>query len=194
MDPIQSQFEGNPIGAGPEGQPQKPTPDHGKLPSRTLIVVLLVAILGLAGVLGLFKVLAAEQIPDLTESALSEAEARWERAGPLNYNLDLEIGGTQPGKVHVEVRGGQVTAMARDSRSPPERTWYVWSVPGQFETLERELELAEDPVHEMHAGADTRLRLRCEFDSQYGYPKVYHRFVYGGGPEVSWHVTKFESL
>jgi hypothetical protein len=61
-----------------------------------------------------------------------------------------------------------------------------------FETLERELELAEDPVHEMQVSAGTQLRLRCEFDSQLGYPRRYHRIVTPGGPEVFWEVMQFE--
>jgi hypothetical protein len=82
--------------------------------------------------------------------------------------------------------------MTRDGRTPPERTWNVWSVPGLFDTLERELELAEDPVHEMNAAPGTQLRLHCDFDPEFGYPRQYQRFTSGGGPEVFWRVTSFQ--
>jgi hypothetical protein len=107
--------------------------------------------------------------------------------------VDLEIGGAQPGSVHVEVRNGEVVAMQRDGVTPVQRrVWDVWAVPGQFETLERELQLAVDPAGQMGASADTRLSIQCEFDPQFGYPRQYHRFVYGGGPEVYWRTPKFE--
>jgi hypothetical protein len=105
--------------------------------------------------------------------------------------MDLEIRGAQPGIVHIEVRNGIATAMTRDGRVPPQRTWDVWSVAGQFDMLERELELAEDPEHEMQAARGTQLTLRCEFDAKLGYPRRYHRYVSGGGPEVYWRVTRF---
>ena len=61
--------------------------------------------------------------------------------------------------------------MQRNGVTPDEpRVWDVWTVPGQFETLERELQLAADPVHEMGASAGTQLTLQCEFDGHYGFP------------------------
>jgi hypothetical protein len=155
-----------------------------------IAAVLLGLVLGAALALQLF---VAERLPALTTQRLDAAEKLWEESGPGGYNLDLEIRGAQPGVVHVEVRGGVVTAMQRDGLAPSQRrTWEVWAVPGMFETIERELELAADPQHEMDVGAGTRVNLRCEFDAQYGYPSRFHRTVYGGGPEVYWRVTNFQ--
>jgi hypothetical protein len=154
----------------------------------------LFTVLGLACVLVALRVFVAQHIPDLTESRLGDAEELWERAGPASYDMDLEIRGARPGVVHIEVRNDEATTMTRDGRTPPERTWNVWTVPGLFETLERELELAEDPVHEMNATAGTRLQLRCDFDRTFGYPRQYHRSVSGGGPEVFWRVTSFKPV
>jgi hypothetical protein len=159
---------------------------------RVLVVGLLVAILGLASVLVLLRVFVGQRIPELTEDRLAAAEEIWEHNDPASYDMEIEIRGARPGQVHIEVTGGKATAMTRDGRSPPPRTWNVWSVPGMFETLERELELALDPIHEMQAAAGTQLKLRCEFDPQFGFPRRYHRFVTGGGPEVFWEVTRFE--
>lgn len=136
----------------------------------------------------------ARRIPELTESTLAAAVQTWAERGPASYDLDLVLGGARPGTVHVEVRDGKVTAMERDGVTPKQqRTWAVWSVPGQFETIERELELAADPQHEMQVDSGTQVRLRCEFDPEYGYPRVYHRMITGGGPEVYWRVTSFDS-
>lgn len=148
---------------------------------------------GLACVSVFLEYFVAHRLPPLTEATLDAAEKRWSQAGPPSYDLDLEIRGAEPGPVHLEVRNGEVVAMQRNGITPDQRrVWDVWAVPGQFETLEREMQLAADPVHQMDASADTRLSLQCEFDAQYGYPRQYHRLVYGGGPEVYWRTMKFE--
>jgi hypothetical protein len=165
----------------------------GKDARRVFVAGLLIAVLGLVSVLVVLRVFVAQRIPELTEASLTEAEDRWDRAAVASYEMDIKIGGAQPGQVHIEVRNDEVIAMTRDNRFPPQRTWDVWSVPGMFETLERELELAQDPVHEMQAAVGTQLRLRCEFDPQLGYPRRYHRYITPGGPEVFWQVTRFQS-
>jgi hypothetical protein len=150
-------------------------------------------IFALVGVALFLERFVAHRLPALTEAALDAAEKRWRDAGPKSYDLDLEIGGAEPGPVHVEVRNGEVVAMQRDGETPAQRrVWDVWAIPGQFATLERELELAADPAGQMGASAETRLSIQCEFDPQFGYPRRYHRLVYGGGPEVYWRTTKFE--
>jgi Family of unknown function (DUF6174) len=158
---------------------------------RGLWIAIGIVALAVAAVLIGVKLLV-NPMPALTEARLVEAEELWQRAGPATYDMDLEIRGAQPGQVHIEVRNGEVTAMTRDGHTPPQRTWDTWTVPGQFETLDRELVIAEDPEHEMQAQAGTQFRVRAEFDPQYGYPRRYHRYVSGGGPEVFWQVTEFQ--
>ncbi len=173
------------------------TPAAGREgPDRSVPLAILLALFvagGVAAVAVLLKLFAAPPMPPLTEPALDAAEKRWADNGPASYDLDLEIRGVRPGVVHVEVRAGEVTAFERDGVTPRQRrTWDVWSVPGQFDMIERELDMAADPVHEMQATAETRLVLKCEFDAEHGFPRRFHRIVYGGGTEVYWHVTNFE--
>jgi hypothetical protein len=137
------------------------------------------------------EVFVARRLPELTIERLEEARTKWEQAAPRSYDLDLEILGERPGPVHVEVRGGEVTNVTINGWTPPLRTWRTWTVEGQFDTLEQELLLAEDPVHQMQTKAGVSLRLRCEFDSQYGLPRAYQRTVSGGGPDVYWRITSF---
>jgi hypothetical protein len=156
-----------------------------------LLFVLSSALICFVGAAGLLRLFVAQRIPELTAAELEKAEELWERVGPASYEMDLEILRGRPGKVHIEVRNEQITAMTRDGVTPKQHTWRYSSVPGLFETLERELEMAEDPVHELGAAAGTRWHLRCEFDPVYGYPRQFHRYVYGGGQEVYWRVTSF---
>jgi hypothetical protein len=153
---------------------------------------LAIAAVTIVCVLGLVWFLLGERIPDLTAERLAAAEQIWEKNGPKSYDLDVTIRGTQPGQVQLQVRNGQPTAMTRDGNSPPERTWDVWTVPGQFKMLDDEMALAADPNHKGQGVPGSQVWLRCDFDPKYGYPRIFHRVITGGGPEVFWQVTKFE--
>jgi hypothetical protein len=137
------------------------------------------------------KYFVAERLPAVTEASLEAAMQRWNAQGPQGYDMDVELRGAQPGFVHVEVRNHEVTAETRDGRVPGRSTWDTWSVPGLFDTLGRDLEIAANPEQEIGAAPGTRWQLRCAFDPQFGYPARYHRSA-TGGPEVYWIVTKFE--
>jgi hypothetical protein len=169
-------------------------PGMRPMPGWARALVIGAIVLGLVIGAGLaLELFVGERLPQLTVEALDAAEKRWDQHGPKSYDLDLTIEGAQPGVVHVEVRDGITTAMQRDGIAPKQRrVWDVWAVPGMFETIERELELAEDPQHEMEAAAGAKVDLRAEFDPTYGYPARFHRIVFGGGPEVYWKVTSFQ--
>jgi hypothetical protein len=164
---------------------------HARFRRRLLLIWGLAMITGIAAVLLALELFVARRLPELTIEQLEVARAKWEQAGPRSYDLELEIFGERPGPVHVEVRGGEVTNVTINGRQPSPHTRNTWTVDGQFNTLEQELLLAEDPVHQMQSKAGVSLRLRCEFDPQYGYPREYQRTVSGGGPDVYWRVTSF---
>jgi len=120
--------------------------------------------------------------PLLTDAALEAAWKQWEANGPSNYDLDAIAIGIRAGSVHVEVRGGEVTAMTRDGVTPSQRrTWHYWSVDGLLETAELDL-----------AAAGAELMVRAEFDDQFGYPKRYQRIPLDTQPNSGWEVTAFE--
>jgi hypothetical protein len=160
-------------------------------PRRILFILLLLTLVCIVGAAVLLQKLVAQRIPELTGADLEAAQELWDRAGPDSYEMDLEIIRERPGRVHIEVRNAEITAMTRDGLAPKQHTWRYWTVPGRFEELERELEIAEDPASEVGAAAGTRWKLRCEFDPAYGFPRRYHRYASGGGPEVYWRVTSF---
>lgn len=148
------------------------------------------------GCFALMFVLLRDDIPRLTADALRQAEAAWDQHAPASYFVNLRLGGAQAGNIQVEVREGEVRRPPTlNGRPVQERhTWRTWTVEGQFETLHRELELAEDPAQQMHLGPDVQLRLRAEFDPTFGYPRRYERLVIGNGPEVRWEVLEFQPL
>ncbi len=168
--------------------PRSP-PQDSRFSSRSMMLGALGAGLLLVAVLIGLKVFVADKTPDLTEESFQAALQKWQARGPASYDLDVQIGGAQPGIAHVEVRNGTVTVATRDGL--PLQDWNMdeWSIAGQFEALEREFEFAEDPQGEMQAPPGARIWLRCEFDPEYGYPRRFHRYATGGAPEVYWRTS-----
>ena len=184
-------IDNNPISnEHPPGKTRFTKPTSKLQPLVILVGSTLIVLLAVAAIL---RFAVARKLPVLTPARLQAAEQRWHTNGPADYDMDVNIEGNRPGTVQVEVRKQVVTKMVRDGQTPSQqRTWDVWSVPGMFATLEREIELAEDPEREMQAERGTKLWLKAEFDPDYGYPARFHRAVFGGGPEVYWHVTRFQ--
>jgi hypothetical protein len=137
--------------------------------------------------------LLGDRLPLLTEQSLAAAQERWDQSGVKSYMMDIEISGQRAGDVHVEVRNGVVTKLARDGRAPRERrTWDVWSVPGQFDMLERGLKIAADPAGELQAPRAAQVVVRASFHPQLGYPIAFSQVMLGGGPEFGWRIVRFE--
>ena len=179
----------------PSTAPSESPRRDGRLSPRALIVALLAAVVTIAAVIVFLQAFVARHIPALAAAEFELAQARWQQRGPASYEMEIEIRGAQPGMVFVRVLNGEVVEMSRDGRAPRQRrTWDAWSVPGQFDMIERELEMAEDPEHEMQVAAGSETQLRAEFDPQFGYPRQFHRTMFGGGPEVYWRVSRFEAL
>ncbi len=145
-------------------------------------------------VLLIWALAARSGAKQLTQADYEGALARWEKNGPASYNLDLELSGNRPGVIHVEVRDGQATRMTRDGVEPRQkRTWDYWTVPGQFDTIGEELEMARDPAKSYAVPGASRVVLWAEFDERYGFPKRFDRVVLGADLEVHWKVTRFEA-
>ncbi|HEX3872321.1 MAG TPA: DUF6174 domain-containing protein [Pirellulales bacterium] len=134
----------------------------------------------------------APSTPSLTAKALSEAAQRWHDAGIKNYDVDVEILGRQPGRVHLEVRNGEPTAMTRDGRTPSQRrTWDAWTVDNQLGMIRDEFDAAGDPARGFGAPPGSRVVQRARFDPELGYPLDYQRAVFGTPLEVEWRVVNF---
>jgi hypothetical protein len=148
-----------------------------------------VAILAVAGGV----VILGDRLPPLTDESLEEAVHRWEESGVRSYVMDLEITGQRAGNVHVEVVNGVVTDATRNLRPLGEsRMREAWSVPGQFDTLRRGLEIASDPAGELQLKRGTQVVVRARFDPELGYPRAFSQATLGGGTEFGWKTVRFE--
>lgn len=140
--------------------------------------------------IGTLSLMATRGMQPLTAESLAAAEKRWEERGLRDYQLDLALSGARPGPVHVEVTDGQTTAMTRDGVTPKRHAaWEAWTVPGQFETLEIDLEQhgpAAKPPHVPNSAI-----LLVDFDPEYGYPRRYQKLVKANSLEVRWETTRF---
>ena len=164
----------------------------GRLSRRTTLFVLGSIAFALVSLVLALEYFVVERIPLLTESELNGAKKRWQEHGPASYDMDIELRGAQPGNVQVNVRNRVVTAETRDGRVPKEHTWETWTVPGMFNTMETDMEIAEDPEQAIQAAPGTKWQLRSEFDPMLGIPRRYHRLA-TSGPDVYWRVTRFEA-
>ncbi|HEY5311730.1 MAG TPA: hypothetical protein VIK18_04400 [Pirellulales bacterium] len=135
------------------------------------------------------------QIPALTPQRLETARSLWQAHGPRDYEMDLRIGGRQPGVVHIKVHDDQPTAMTRDGVTPKRRaTWSAWTVPNMLDTLEIELAGADNPERGFGAPPGARVIERADFDPKTGYPRAYERFILGTALDMSWQVVSFTAL
>jgi hypothetical protein len=163
--------------------------------ARPLLLGMMLGLFVVVGVATVVLLATRRSITRLTAEAYQQALDLWAKNGPQDYELDLELGGNRPGKIHVEVRGGEVVHMTRDGVEPSQkRTWDYWSVPGQLETIGQELEMARDPAGSFKVPGATQMVMWAEFDPQYGYPRQYDRVVLGADFEVHWKVTRFQPL
>jgi len=139
--------------------------------------------------------LRGERIPQLSRESLQAAQQRWQQDGPQSYDLDVTLSGRQSGQIHIEVRHGEVTGMTRNGTTPTQRrTWDYWTVPGQFDTIELEMEMADDPTHGFPAPPGSKVLQKAEFDAVDGHPVRYHRIVLGTQLEIRWEVTRFKQI
>jgi hypothetical protein len=177
-----------------QGDTASKSPRRGSRPRPLVLGMALGLVVALVAMLVFFMV-ARRGPPQLTREAYQSAVERWEKNGPADYDLDIELSGNRPGKIHVEVRGGEVVHMIRDGVEPSQkRTWDYWSVPGMLETIDQELEMARDPAAAFNSPRVTQMVMWAEFDPRLGYPRSYDRVVLGGDFEVHWKVTRFTAI
>ena len=182
----------HPESAGQSPDEPPPAARRGTRARPLLLGMSLGLLAALITVVGVALVMRRNR-PQLTEAVYQAAVERWDQHGPRSYDLDLELSGNRSGKIHIEVRAGEVVHMTRDGIEPKQRrTWDYWSVPGQLETIGQELEMARDPANSFKSKAVTGMVMWAEFDPQYGYPLVYDRVVLGGDFEVHWRFTRFD--
>lgn len=133
--------------------------------------------------------------PKLTPEIFEAAQAKWKREQPQNYNIEIQVNGTQPATYYVEVRGGVAQLALRNGQPLRQmRTFSTWSVPGMFATMSRDVDALELRAAGRGDKFTPDLNLRATFDPRYGYPARYRRLQYQSSVEVEWEVTRFEGL
>lgn len=136
------------------------------------------------------------RLPPLTVEAFEQAKQLWQAQSPPDYNITIEVAGRQAAVYHVEVRAGEVVVSTRDSLPLKQRrTRGTWSVPGMFNTMQSDVDHAEQ--HRLGTAADgvPQVHLLALFDPQFGYPQRYHRTElrkFGNNDVVSWEVSQFD--
>ena len=84
------------------------------------------------------------KLPPLAVEDFERARQRWQANAPLDYDVTIEVAGRQAAVYHVEVRAGEVVVSTRNSRPLKQRrTRGTWSVPGMFNTMQSDVDNAE---------------------------------------------------
>lgn len=162
---------------------------------RRIAITIACGALGVLGGLLTFVLLTTRRPPPvLTPDALDAAIARWEQHGPRDYDLDLEVRGGGGGKIHIEVRGGEPTAMTRNGIPAAEHTWMYWTIDGLFDIIRQDLEGLDQPERAFGVADPSEIVQQAEFDPKLGYPKRYRRAVPVAGREIEWEVTSFQAV
>ncbi len=156
-----------------------------------------------AAILTLVALSRRESLPPINLADVDAAVQRWADHGPADYDLDLEQTGVNPGRVHVEVRHGQVTAMTLNGHPTRQHLWDDWSVPGLLAIIRRDVEVCMPDLNkkaQQKAAADSQngssefvatIFPRGLFDPHDGHPLQYHRIT-PTGADATWRVLKFE--
>ena len=149
---------------------------------------------GLAGGLLIALLLARQQfgdsIPSHSLPAYLNAVDRWNEQAPQDFDLQVEVRGSQPATYFVQVRNGEARSAFRNGSYLPQlRSHETWSVDGMFATLAQDVARLEEAEQ---ANSNPPFSLRVDFDSQYGYPAHYRRSEYDFPIEVQWDVVLFE--
>lgn len=156
----------------------------GAIVLGTLLGLLATAIVLVVGTRG--------QPPRMTSDAFEAARERWNRHGPASYEMDIQQSLGISGKIHVEVRDGQVTAMTINGEPAAPRLWDSWSVPGLFGIIRLDLDRNSAAVA---AGQSQPVVFQqAEFDVENGLPRVYRRTELDGGQSVEWRIVAFRPL
>jgi hypothetical protein len=138
---------------------------------RRALLIVAVAIIACAG-LAAFAL--RDRTPLLTRAGLREAQDRWDKGAPSDYDLELrvEIDGAAPQRYRTEVRRGKVARFEQNGR--PGEGGAEYHVSGLFEWMERELEMSARP---QVPGAPAHATLKALFDPQRGYPLIFKRLA-----------------
>lgn len=151
-----------------------------------------------------FVVLLCASLPacgptlDVTEPALREARAKWNRANVRDYNLEWVAQGPRlSGHYVVFVRGGrveQVRSIQSGGREiivkPGDPHFY--SIDGLFQTLEEELDQARSE-HPFGQPAGAHVLMRFDADPTLGFPARYRRDVSGSKMALSIDVVRLDT-
>ena len=129
----------------------------------------------------------------LTETALSNAEERWNQQASGFYRIVVEMTGDRvdAGLFDVVVRDRTVVSLSLNGRPILSERAEDYSVSGLFDILRRELALSEEPMT-LGAPEGYAVHLLARFDSDNGRLIRYLRSVGGTNNSVEIRVTVFE--
>ena len=130
-----------------------------------------------------------DRTPMLDPGSIEKWKARWNREGPVDYDLSIsiQVDREDASRAKVTVREGKLVSQTYNGRARAS-TDDSYTVAGLFRTMERELELS------LQAKQKGDTVLKAEFDQKLGAPVVFKRLTTRpGGRSVVINVIKLSS-
>lgn len=159
------------------------------IPRTIILGVTFGLIAGIFFLLLMVRWLWGDPTPQLSLDAYLNAVETWNDEAPRNYDIEIEVRGSQPGSYRVEVRNDEARGAYRNGIYLPQRRSHAtWSVDGMFATLAQDVARLEQAQRD---GSGDPFSLRVFFDPQYGFPAKYRRSEYSFPIEVEWNVIQF---
>ena len=138
--------------------------------------------------------IACSRLQPLTLDRLMQAQAKWMSRKPNAYHLVIEMSGdrVETGRFDVNVLGGKVISLMRNSLVIVPTAGQDYSMDGLFHMLEQELGLAERPSM-LGAPEGYSVYLNARFDDTTGRVIRYRRIVGGTSNSIDINVVTFEA-
>jgi len=179
VDPADAALEVNPM-----QESGASTTKSSTLPKSILLAGGLCALIAIV----VFSVFV-DRTPMLDPGSIEKWKARWNREGPVDYDLSIsiQVDREDASRAKVTVREGKLVSQTYNGRARAS-TDDSYTVAGLFRTMERELELS------LQAKQKGDTVLKAEFDQKLGAPVVFKRLTTRpGGRSVVINVIELSS-
>jgi hypothetical protein len=134
-------------------------------------------------------------LPEINQQAFDDAFEAWQSVEPPSYDIETAVTSRQPAVYVVQVRDGKVVKATRNGVELKQiRTMGTWSVPGMFDTIQRDLRNTVADPNDRITPRSPRVTVRASFHPQWHYPQTYQRIQWGSPYEVAWSVARFEVI
>ncbi len=167
-------------------------PKQRRLLRGVVVGILLGIVVGGIGSVVVLAIRNRDALPMMKANDYRAALARWKEHGPKSYDLDMDVGMSLNGRMHLEVRDGAVTKLTLDGKPLQPRLGEYWSINGLFEIIGLDTERNEAAVKNGESLYSLPVAQQAKFDPNNGIPLEYRRREESSGQAGQWKIVSFQ--